>query len=186
MNSSLAPLALLAASLLLPACGPSLASLHDRAAVGQVQPDAPLHARHAITIDAPIETVWARLTDVASWPTWQPGVRRVEPPASLAPGASFRWDNGGTAITSTLAVVRPNELLGWTGQASTARAIHLCRLSEPTPGQTLVEADETMDGFLLTWFYGQPDLDRGMVAWLDGLKAASEAPALPRPPTAAR
>jgi hypothetical protein len=37
-----------------------------------------------------------------------------------------------------------------------------------------VEVEESMDGFLLTWFYGQKDLDAEMARSLENLKKAAE------------
>ena len=157
------------------ACGPSLRSMQELARAGQVQPDAPLHARGSVTIAAPRDRVWSVLTDVSGWPAWQPNVKRVAPPASLDPGASFVWVNGKSEIHSTLEAVHPNEWLAWTGTVSTAKAIHIWRFSSPTPDTTRVDVEETMDGFLLTWFYGQKDLDAEMKRSLDNLRAACEA-----------
>lgn len=170
------PTALLAAlvALLTAACGPSLSTMHRSAETGAVQSDAPLRAHHEIVIAAPATQVWARLSDVSSWPSWHPTVRSAHTPASFTPGASFTWNNDGSEITSTLAVVRAPEVLAWTGSVATAKAIHVWRLSEIAPGQTRVEVDETMDGFLLTWFYGQKDLDQAVALWLRDLKTASE------------
>lgn len=169
----------LVASLLTTACGPSLGTMHDRAMTGQVQENAPLHARQSITIDAPRERVFAVLTDFGRWPEWQPKISRVTPPSALEPGARFTWVNGGSEIKSQLAVVRSNEMLAWTGSVATAKAIHIWRFSSPTPQTTQVDVEETMDGFLLTWFYGQKDLDGEMTRSLANLKAAAERPNAP-------
>jgi len=159
------------------ACGPSLASMHQQAESGNVQADAPLHARQSVTIHAPRERVFEILSGFSSWPRWQPNIKKVTPPASLTAGESFGWTNETAEITSKLAVVRPGEMLGWTGSVSTAKAIHIWRLSSPTPDTTRVDVEETMDGFLLTWFYGQKDLDAEMARSLDNLNKAAEAPA---------
>lgn len=157
------------------ACGPSLATMHDRARVGSPQEGAPLHAKQAILIEAPPSVVWAVLTDFARWPEWQPSVRSVQAPRSVAPGETFRWVNGKSEIASTLALVEPNQRLAWTGSVSTAKAIHIWRLTAAEPGVTRLEAEETMDGFLLTWFYGQKDLDADMQRSLGELQRAAEA-----------
>jgi uncharacterized membrane protein len=156
------------------ACGPSLDSLHARAMTGQVQDDAPLHARQSITIQAPRARVYALLTDFASWPKWQPNVKKVTPPTTLSVGERFTWVNGSAEISSRLALVAPNESVGWTGSVSTAKAAHVWRFSSPTPETTRVDVEETMDGFLLTWFYGQKDLDAEMTRSLANLKKAAE------------
>jgi hypothetical protein len=157
-------------------CGPSLATLHEGATAGRVQQDAPLNARQRISIAAPRARVYALLSNVAAWPAWQPNVTKVVPPAALVPGARFTWVNGGSQISSQLALVEPNELLGWTGSVATAKAVHLWRLSSPTADTTLVDVEETMDGFLLTWFYGQKDLEVEMSRSLAALKVAAEKP----------
>jgi uncharacterized membrane protein len=164
-------------SLLTMACGPSLESMHERAAAGQVQDDAPLHARQSITILAPRHEVYALLTDFGGWPRWQPNITKVTPPPEVAPGARFTWVNGSSEISSQIAAVKPDELLAWTGSVSTAKAAHVWRFSSPTPDTTQVDVEETMDGFLLTWFYGQKDLDAEMARSLANLKKAAESAA---------
>jgi uncharacterized protein YndB with AHSA1/START domain len=157
------------------ACGPSLATLHHGARRGQVQPGAPLHAHQRVVIAAPRERVFALLTDVAGWPRWQPNVTRTTAPTAVVPDAAFTWTNHGSDISSRLAAVRPGELIAWTGEVSLAKAVHVWRLSSPTSTTTEVDVEETMDGFLLTWFYGQGDLDAEMARSLANLKRAAEA-----------
>jgi uncharacterized membrane protein len=156
------------------ACGPSLATLQEQATVGAVQGDAPLHAHQTVTIQAPRHRVFALLSDFGAWPTWQPAIKRVTPPRALAAGEPFRWVNGSSEISSQLAAVLPDEMLAWTGSVSTAKAVHVWRFSSPTPDTTLVDVEETMDGFLLTLFYGQKDLDAEMKRSLADLRAAAE------------
>jgi uncharacterized protein YndB with AHSA1/START domain len=164
-------------SLLTAACGPSLATLHEGAMAGRVQEGAPLHARQTVTIAAPRERVYTLLTDFGGWPRWQPNVTKVTAPAAVEPGARFRWVNGRAEISSQLAAVKPGELVAWTGSVSTAKAVHIWRFSSPTPETTEVDVEETMDGFLLTWFYGQKELDAEMARSLANLKSAAESAA---------
>jgi hypothetical protein len=82
--------------------------------------------------------------------------------------------NGSSEIHSRLAAVRRDELIAWTGSVSTAKAVHVWRFSSPTPETTRVDVEETMDGFLLTWFYGEKDLDAEMARSLAYLKKAAE------------
>jgi hypothetical protein len=156
-------------------CGPSLAAMHDLATRGEVQPGAPLHATQRVTIHAPRARVWQILSSFAGWPSWQPNVTRVVAPAELAAGASFTWVNGKSEIHSRLALVQPDRQLAWTGSVSLAKAIHVWRLEAPTEETTVVEVEETLDGFLLTWFYGQRDLDAEVARALANLRRAAEA-----------
>lgn len=161
-------------SLLTAACGPSLSTMHEGAMAGRVQEGAPLRARQTVTVEAPRERVYALITDVAGWPRWQPNVTKVAPPAALESGARFTWVNGGSEISSQLAAVEATTLVAWTGSVATAKAVHVWRLTSPTPDTTRVDVEETMDGFLLTWFYGQKDLDAEMRRSLANLKVAAE------------
>lgn len=169
-------LSILIPTLFAAACGPSLDALHERARTGEVQIDAPLHARQQVTIAAPRERVYALLCDFGAWPTWQPNIKKVSPPVEVAPGARFTWVNGKSEIHSQLAAVRPGELVAWTGSVMGAKAAHIWRFSAPTPETTRVDVEETMDGFLLTWFYGQKDLDAEMARSLANLRKAAELP----------
>ena len=160
---------------LLSACGPSIGTLQARAQSGGVEENAPLHVRREVLIRAPREAVWRTLTDFAAWPQWQPEVSEVRTPTNLKPGATFEWKSGSYQIVSTLALVEPNARIAWTGTASMAKAIHLWRLEQASPGVTRVIDEETMDGFLLTWFYSPKDLDADVARSLERLQAAAEA-----------
>ena len=181
MNTTHRIAPLLLALLFAAACGPPLATLHRDALEGRVQAGAPLHAQQSITVAAPRERVYALIAHIAAWPTWQPNVHDVTPPSTLEPGATFTWVNGTSAITSQLALVEPNERIAWTGTVATAKAVHVWRFSSPTPDTTRVDVDETMDGFLLTWFFSPRDLEADMARSLANLQKAAEAP-----PVAAR
>lgn len=161
-------------SVALTACGPNLAALHRGAEAGRLQADAPLHARQSVTIAAPRAQVYALLTGFSQWPQWQPNIISVTGPRSVTPGEHFTWKNGSAEISSQLAAVTADELLAWTGSVSTAKAVHIWRLSSPTPDTTLVDVEETMDGFLLTLFYGQADLEADMERSLVNLRMAAE------------
>jgi hypothetical protein len=171
---ALTALSSLAMTLAITACGPSLASMHAGAEAGHVQADAPVHVRKSIEIHASRDVVWKQLTDFAAWPKWQPGVESMRAPKSVTPGETFVWKTGGSEISSTIAIVEPGKTVGWTGAVSVAKAVHIFRIEAVSPGVTRVTDEESMDGFLLTWFYGQKDLERDMTKSLQALAHAVE------------
>jgi uncharacterized protein YndB with AHSA1/START domain len=178
MKTKLLRPALLISLLMTSACGPTLESMHTLAKTGAVEEGAPIHARHEIVVNAPIEKVWAYLTDVASWPKWNPTVRSAVPPASLSEGATFGWDNHGTDIHAQVARLE-GHVFAWTDRGSIAKAIHVWRLFEVAPASTRVEAEESMDGFMVSTFYGQYELDQTLDAWLTSLKKVAEGKSVP-------
>jgi hypothetical protein len=78
-----------------------------------------LEIRSEIDIDAPVEEVWAVLTDFASFPAWNPFIRRISGP--LSPGSRLDVLLGlpgtrGMGFRPTLISVVPNHELRWLGR----------------------------------------------------------------------
>jgi hypothetical protein len=141
---------------------------------GRIRDDAPVKASLQLTIHAPVEKVWALLTDVNHWPKWQPDISQAAMKGPLQSGTDFSWTIGGTSIHSRIAVVQPSAQFGWTGKAFGARAIHIWKLSRLPDRQTMVTVEESMTGFLLTVFYSSKKLQKSDQRWLDRLKLAAE------------
>jgi uncharacterized protein YndB with AHSA1/START domain len=144
------------------------------AASGHIRDTASVKTSVAITIHAKPEKVWQILTNIDAWPQWQSDITAARLSGPLTPGTTFTWTNTGTKINSRLALVTPNSALAWTGSAMGAHAIHVWRLSPTPDGQTQVQEDESMDGFLLTLFYNSKKLESADQQWLQRLKTASE------------
>jgi len=78
-----------------------------------------LEIRSEIEIDAPAETVWAVLTDFASFPEWNPFIRRIS--GSLSVGSRLNVFLGasgtrGMRFRPTVMSVVPNRELRWLGR----------------------------------------------------------------------
>lgn len=161
--------------LALGACGPSSHELASLASHGIVQPGAPIEASSTIIIEASRERVWHILVDVARWPRWQPDISNVDGASTLAIGTTFTWKTGGTVIHSRIALFAPPNAVAWTGRAATARAIHVFVLTPLGPNRTKVESRESMDGFLITWFYDSAALQKSEETLLRNLANAAQA-----------
>jgi hypothetical protein len=98
----------------------------------------------------------------------------IESPATLQQGARFTWKSNGVKVKSELAKVEPATILAWTGEAMGARAIHVWRLREAADGQTQVETEESMDGFLISMIYSPAKLNDFLGAWVMNLKREAE------------
>lgn len=112
-----------------------------------VSEDAPVFSSVEVEIAAPVETVWALLTAIDGWPSWNPDVKSVSIDGPTVEGTSFRWKAGPSTIRSSIVRVDPPRLIAWTGSTLGIKAIHLWRL-EPRNGATLVRTEESYDGLV--------------------------------------
>ena len=110
---------------------------------------SPIEVHNEIVAPAAPERVWDLLTDVEGWPSWYRACRwvRVEPAASGARPASFRWKAHPIALRSTVvASDRPRSFV-FIADARGLHAEHAFTL-RPAPGGlgTVVLSHETQDG----------------------------------------
>jgi uncharacterized protein YndB with AHSA1/START domain len=177
MRPRLFPAALLC--LALAGCGqtytgpsPARAAL---AAHGQVDPAAPLQFSQQITINASPERVWSLLTDLYSWPRWQPAITQITVD-SFHPGTPFSWRTQDETIRSTVELMTPLHQFAFTGDVLNFHAIYVFTLTALPGGGTQVAMQESVGGFLIRLFYAQSTLDQTGQIWLQDLKLYAEAP----------
>ena len=137
---------------------------------------APVFAGNEIQIDAPVTAVWAVLTDIDTWPSWQSNITEAELNGPLMAGSSFDWKADGLRFHSTLHTVGEPHYLGWTGTTWGAAAVHNWRLSPVGDTATLVRVEEHLQGVFPSLFSGsfQENLAEGMQQQLLELKTAAE------------
>jgi len=93
-----------------------------------------------IEITAPPHRVWALLSDIDRWPTWNPLVQRAVLNGPLQPGSVFRWKSRGFAVTSTLREVTGKHRIAWTGKAFGTHAVHTWEVGQTHLGSILKTA----------------------------------------------
>ena len=104
-----------------------------------------------IEVAAAPEVVWAVLTEIESWPSWNPAVKSVSFEGGLDEGSEFRWKAGPGTITSTIRDVDAPRRIAWTGTSFGIKAIHVHTL-EPRNGGTLVKSEESYSGLVVSLF----------------------------------
>ena len=107
--------------------------------------DSPVVSVTEVEIGAPIERVWAVLTDVEHWPAWNPDVKSVSVEGPVAEGSTFRWKAGPAKITSFVEHVNRPRVVAWSGKTLGIRAMHVWRL-EGEDGRTRVRSEESYEG----------------------------------------
>jgi hypothetical protein len=137
--------------------------------------DAPVITRKSIVINASIEKVWKVFSNVNNWDTWQKEIVTPKINGAFKPGTSFNWKSNGLTITSTLQTVEINKMVGWSGPAFGAFAIHTWYFTENN-GQTTISVEESMEGWLVTLLKSnfQSSLDTSIEHWLNALKVEAE------------
>jgi uncharacterized protein YndB with AHSA1/START domain len=141
----------------------------------QVNRNAPVFQSNEILIQASPERVWAVLTDINQWPSWNPKISRAAIQSAPMVGAKFNWKIKGASIRSILHTVETIRAFGWSGVTFGGSAIHNWYL-ENKNGHTLVRVEESMEGWLVGLFKKKmnADLALDMAFWLKKLKLASE------------
>lgn len=139
---------------------------------GKINPEASIRDRQSIIINASIAKIWTILTDIKKWPDWNPAIKSTEIHA-FEVGAIFKWNLGGSGLTSTIRSIKEPEVLSWTGSGMGMKAIHVWKLEKTEEDQTVVTTEESLQGFL-TLFFSHQKLHSTLITWLDRLKAAAE------------
>lgn len=136
---------------------------------------APVKTKQLITIYAPVEKVWQVFTDVNYWKHWQKDISSSKLSTAFAVNQIFYWKSGGLTIRSTLHTVENNSLIGWSGKAFGAMAIHNWQF-EKRNDTTVVTVEESMEGWLVRWFKNmfQSKLITSTQRWLNYLKNECE------------
>jgi hypothetical protein len=140
-----------------------------------IHSDAPVITKKSIVINAPIEKVYKIFSDVDHWNTWQKEIVTPKINGAFVSGTSFNWKSNGLTIISTLQTVETNKMVGWSGPAFGAFAIHTWYFSEQN-GQTTVRVEESMEGWLVVLLKSkfQSSLKTSTEHWLNYLKIRAE------------
>jgi len=140
-----------------------------------INKDAPATAEGEVRIAADTATVWAVISDLEAWPTWNEDIKTVQLKGTLGAGSVFEWKSGAASLTSTLGVVDPPNEIGWTGKTMGIRAVHIFRF-ESRDGETLARSEESWEGLIASLLkaYSRRTLERGIQSFLEALKQEAE------------
>jgi uncharacterized membrane protein len=140
-----------------------------------IHANAPVITKKSIQINAPVEKVWKVFSDVDHWDSWQKEIENPKINGEFKAGTTFNWKSNGLTITSTLQTVDVNKMVGWSGPAFGAFAIHTWYFTEQN-GQTTIRVEESMEGWLVSLLKNkfQSGLDTSIDSWLHSLKQEAE------------
>jgi hypothetical protein len=143
-----------------------------------------------VEIDAPPEAVWGVLTDLPSYPAWNPFTLQVR--SSLEVGAPVdlrvrmaRFFGLTVGQRQTIRAVEPPRRLSW-GMRMMGGLIRAERHQTLEPlegGRTRYRSEDTIEGplgALVFWLFG-PSIDAGFEAMTTALAAETTRRALPAP-----
>ena len=136
-------------------------------------PDAPVSARCSIDMNASLEQVWTKLTDVERWPNWYPYLRNAKLHGRFEAGTRLTY--GGLIMHDLhIALVERPNLVTIYGTLMGYTAITRWDLEKLDPSRTRVSFSESSDGLLLGLLYSKKKLALHLQTWLDRLKAELE------------
>jgi hypothetical protein len=137
--------------------------------------NAPAIAAGEIQIEADPATVFAVISAIGDWASWNPDVRSVQLDGPVRPGTSFRWKAGSSSLTSVLQTVDAPREIAWTGKTLGIRAVHVFRF-HARDGGTRAQSEESWEGLIPQLFKGfsRRTLDAGIRNVLSRLKIEAE------------
>ena len=140
-----------------------------------INQEAPVVQSKEITINATPEIVWKILTNIENWDKWNDRIKKPILKEDLKVGSTFTWKTNGSKINSTIHTYQVNQILGWSGKAFGAGAIHNWYLA-PTEEGTKVRVEESMDGWIIALMKKKMNekLAKDIEYWLEQLKIESE------------
>jgi uncharacterized protein YndB with AHSA1/START domain len=140
-----------------------------------INQDAPATAEGELQIAADPQTVFAVISAIDQWPTWNPDIKSVTIQGPVQPGTVFRWKSGPSSLTSTLQVLDPPSEIAWTGTTMGIKAVHVFRF-QANDGGTLARSEESWEGLIASLLkgYSRRTLDKGIRSVLAHLKVEAE------------
>jgi uncharacterized protein YndB with AHSA1/START domain len=141
----------------------------------EINRNAPATARGELQIAADPQTVFAVLSAIDQWPSWNPDIKSVELQGPVRPGTVFRWKSGPSSLTSALQVVDPPNEIAWTGTTMGIKAVHVFRFQANDSG-TLARSEESWEGLIASLLkgYSRRSLDKAIRSVLSHLKVEAE------------
>jgi uncharacterized protein YndB with AHSA1/START domain len=141
----------------------------------EINRNAPATAEGELQIAADPQTVFAVISAIDQWPSWNPDIKSVTLQGPIQPGTGFRWKSGPSSLTSTLQVVDPPHQIAWTGRTMGIKAVHVFRFQE-RDGGTLARSEESWEGLLASLLkgYSRRSLDKAIRSVLSHLKVEAE------------
>lgn len=94
-----------------------------------------------VEIDAPVEKVWAVLTNPDYWPQWFPGFDTVSNVTSVSAGGKFDWTDEGRTGRGTIGKMEPMTRFEVLTQVGDDQDLHVFKL-RPSGGFFGLNADE--------------------------------------------
>ncbi len=140
---------------------------------GKINENASMRDRQSVIINNNQANIWKVLTDVSDWPSWNQDISKVKFD-SINEGANFSWKLSGTTMKSTFQKIDEPNLLAWTGKTRWIKNIHVWKLEQTDEDQTIVSAEESMQGFLTPLVISHYRLHQSLLNWLSRLKHICE------------
>lgn len=143
--------------------------------IADIDLNAPVVVHRDIDIHAPLHRVWRLLTEVSTWPEWQPDIAAAAAPGPLTTGGRFHWTTAGLEVESIVYGFQAPHRILWGGSSQGIHSLHLWTF-EVHGSSVRARTEESWDGApVLTDVDGmRAALGESLTAWLGHLKRAAE------------
>ncbi|GBR01689.1 SRPBCC family protein [Acetobacter oeni] len=150
-----------------------MTELRRRAEAKQMIPNAAVEASRSIIIGVSVDVVWRLLTDVSKWPRWYGYLKGARLDGKFASGTALTY-GGFFKHRLRIAIIEPGKLVMLYGTMAGYTGITRWDIRNLAKGKTEVTFNESSDGPLIGFLYGNASLGRHLEWWLLAVKVEAE------------
>ncbi len=133
-----------------------------------------IQSRYSVTVNVPIELVWAKLIDIQNWATWHPTLSNIKlTDRTVKNGSVFTYHYDKTKLKAEVLEVIPLKTFKFKASAKGVTGINTWTLEEKDD-QVIIYDYEEMNGLIVRLFKKQfqKGLEDGMKNWLENFKSS--------------
>ena len=139
----------------------------------KINENAQIKDQHSLIINASIETVWKKLTDVANWPSWHPEIEKIILEEEVKEGTQYIKVQSGQKIKATVRLFDTNKAFATTNQTSLTKGVNVWELEE-NDGKTIITYSSSQQGLLTVFVMNHEKIYHEVTSWLENFQNSLE------------
>lgn len=139
----------------------------------KINENANIKDQHSLIINAPIEKVWDKLTDIKKWPEWHPEIESISLKGNVEEGTQFIKVQNGTKINATIQLLEKPNALATTNKTGLIKGVNVWEL-EQNDDQTTLTYSSSQQGVLTVFVVNHQKIYHEITSWLEYFQKSLE------------